>query len=117
MNTITASQLMRMIDGDEEFTLINVLFEEAFRNEHIPGSINLPVDDKYFARKVQELPDVAGDVNHTIVVYCASQQCTASSTAAQTLELAGFTNVHRFEGGMRQWKAAGYPTESGGVRV
>jgi len=117
MNTITATQLKRMIDGNETFELINVLPEDDFRNEHIPGSINLPVADKDFARKVEELPAVAGDMGHKIVVYCANPQCTASPTAAQTLELAGFTNVQRFEGGMRDWKAAGNPVETGHVRA
>jgi rhodanese-related sulfurtransferase len=117
MNTITATQLKRMIDGDESFELINVLSEQDFLKEHIPGSINMPVANKNFASQLEELPAIGGDMNHNIVVYCANTQCTASSTAAQTLERAGFTNVQRFEGGMEEWKAAGYPVESGRVRA
>jgi rhodanese-related sulfurtransferase len=115
MNTITATQLKRMIDADEEFELINVLSEKDFQKEHIPGSMNLPVDRKDLATAADDR--VGGNKAHKIVVYCASAQCDASSKAAQTLERAGFTNVHRYEGGMQEWKNAGYPVESGIVRA
>jgi nucleoside-diphosphate-sugar epimerase/rhodanese-related sulfurtransferase len=115
MNTITATQLKRMIDGDEQFELINVLSEKDFQKEHIPGSINLPVDRKDLATQMDDR--IAGDKAHKIVVYCASTQCDASSKAAQVLERAGFTDVQRYEGGMQEWKNAGHPVESGAVRA
>jgi nucleoside-diphosphate-sugar epimerase/rhodanese-related sulfurtransferase len=115
MNTITATQLKRMIDGDEQFELINVLSEKDFQKEHIPGSSNVPVDRKDLATAVEDR--VSGDKDHKIVVYCASPQCDASSKAAQALERAGFTNVQRYEGGMQEWKNAGHPIESGAVRA
>jgi rhodanese-related sulfurtransferase len=104
-----------MIDGDESFELINVLPESEFRREHIPGSINLPVDDESFARRVEER--VGGDKDRKIVVYCAYEQCQASATAAQTLELAGLTNVSRYELGTLGWKTAGHSMEGGYVRA
>jgi rhodanese-related sulfurtransferase len=115
MATITATQLKRMIDGEETFELINVLSEKDFLKEHIPGSVNVPADSKDFATRINDR--VGDDKDHQIVVYCASTQCQASANAANTLELAGFTNVHRFEGGMQDWKTAGYPVESGHVRA
>jgi rhodanese-related sulfurtransferase len=112
MNTITATQLKRMMDGDESFDLVNVLPEEDFQKQHIPGSINLPVKNHDFVSQVQQR--VGGDKEREIVVYCASKQCDASSTAARNLERAGFTNI---EAGMQGWKEAGHPVDTGAVRA
>jgi rhodanese-related sulfurtransferase len=106
-----------MIDGDDEFGLINVLSESDFLREHIPGSVNIPVADKDFLQRVRELPTVVRDVNRKIVIYCAGPQCKASPTAAKELEKAGFTNVLEYSGGMQEWKNAGYPVESGHIHA
>jgi rhodanese-related sulfurtransferase len=47
----------------------------------------------------------------TIVTYCSSFDCEASTIAAKKLESYGFKNVLEFKGGLKDWKEAGYATE------
>ncbi len=115
MQTITAEQLKDMLDAGEPFKLINVLPEHTFRQEHIPGSINLPVEDENFLHRVQER--IGADKGYPIVVYCASTECDASPKAGQILDEAGFTNIMDFEAGTAGWKDAGYPIETGAAQT
>ncbi|MCB0345374.1 MAG: rhodanese-like domain-containing protein [Bdellovibrionales bacterium] len=83
------------------FALINVLPANYFAMEHIPNSINVPVDD---------LDTLKGrfDTEKEIIVYCASAECDASEKAVRKLKGLGFTNVKDFEGGTQAWKEAGH---------
>lgn len=112
MQAITRNQLKAMLDGGEDFHLINVLPEKDFREAHIPGSVNIPVEDKNFEK---EVTDLVGSKDRTIVVYCASLQCDASPTAAKKLDAAGFTKVLDYEAGIEDWQQADLPVESGAV--
>lgn len=77
---------------------VNVLSEGMHNKDHIPGSINIPVDD------IEELaPKVLPDKSQHIVVYCANADCSASPKAAQKLESMGYENVYDFEGGLEEW--------------
>ena len=62
---------------------------------------------------VAAVEGIAGRKARPIVVYCANKICQASPKAAINLERAGFTDVTDFEGGMAEWKEAGYEVESG----
>ena len=43
MKTITKEELKQMIDNKDEFVLVNVLGKEYFDEQHIKGSINIPI--------------------------------------------------------------------------
>lgn len=101
MKNINRDELKRMNETEhEDFVLINVLKPDAFRQQHIRTSINIPVDDDDFEQLVER---VAADKNRKIVVYCASFDCDASSQAAEKLENAGFKAVYDYEGGTKDW--------------
>lgn len=110
MQTIRARELKTMMDRRDDLTVINVLDREAFDEEHIPGSVNVPLDDDEFLASVEEL---AGGTDETVVVYCASRDCQASPKAARRLTAHGFTDVIDFEGGMAEWKLADFGVASG----
>ncbi|MDY6769312.1 MAG: rhodanese-like domain-containing protein [Candidatus Nanohaloarchaea archaeon] len=105
VDTISRDELKEKMDAGEDFTLVNVLSPEQFEQEHIPGSINIPLDEVE-----QEFPD-RFDRDDDIVVYCASPSCSASPKAAEKLDSMGFTNVADYEGGLSDWKER-YETES-----
>ncbi len=105
VETITRDALKQKMDSGEEFTLVNVLSPEQFEREHIPGSVNIPLD------QVEEEFPKQFDEDDDIVVYCASPSCQASPKAAEKLDSMGFTNVKDYEGGLSDWKEE-YPTES-----
>src|SRR3989338_8559146 len=99
MKTVNYSQLIKMIEpGKNHPILINTLPKEDFLKNHIPGSINIPA-----SQITQTAPQLFAK-HDWIVVYCANPKCTASHTAAEELEQAGFENVYRFVGGLEEWK-------------
>ncbi len=107
METIETEDLKKMMDDDEDFELINVLGREQFEMKHIPGSVNVPVDDDFEDKIKEKYPDK----DAKIVVYCASKDCQASPKAAKKLEQMGYSNVYDYEGGIKEWEEAGNKTE------
>jgi rhodanese-related sulfurtransferase len=89
---------------NEGYALVNVLGSEQYRQEHIPGSINIP-------REQMEEFEKHFDREKKIVVYGASPDCSASQEAAETLTRSGFQHVYDYEGGMSDWREAGNPVE------
>ena len=106
MKTISAEELKKKLDANEEFELVNVLPKEYFDKKHIPKSKNLSVED-IDEKAAEALPDKAKE----IVVYCANTQCQASPNAAKKLEALGYTNVADYEDGVTGWEEAGYDLE------
>lgn len=110
MNILTRNELKKKQDNREDFLLLNVLSEDAFRKAHIPGSQNAPVSGNEFLQKVATLAGPQGK-GRPIVTYCAGFHCDASKEAANRLAVAGYTQVAAFEGGLEDWANAGYPIE------
>ena len=108
MQTIDRNALKKTLDEGKDVTILNVLSEDDYRKEHIRGSENIPLEDENFETEVETLLE---SKDKPVIVYCASVDCSASRTAAEKLENAGFTNVSAYEGGMRDWKETGYPVE------
>jgi rhodanese-related sulfurtransferase len=104
--TISREELKAKLDAGEKFFLVNVLSPGAFRREHIPGSMNVPVSQ--VERRAREL----WNVDDEIVVYCSNSACEASPMAAASLDSLGYRHVADYEGGIEDWKEAGYPVES-----
>jgi rhodanese-related sulfurtransferase len=100
MNTLTARELRKMRDADEEFLLVNTLPADNFAATKIPGAINIAEQDADFVDRVEKK---AGGKDKPVVVYCASMQCNSSTNGAEKLEQAGFTNVFDFEAGAEGW--------------
>lgn len=89
---------------NNKLLLINVLDKDAYNDCSIPGSINIAYN------KLQEATrPMAKDTE--IIVYCGSYECSASKEAWHILDQAGFTNIWAYEGGMREWKQSGKPTQ------
>jgi len=104
MRTVETEDLRLMVENGRDFTLINVLSPRQFRQQHIPGSINIPLASETF---VQQALDAAGSLNAPVVVYCAGIECDASDKAAEKLEAAGFRNLYVYEGGIEAWEESG----------
>lgn len=100
---IAKEELLEKI-GSQDYVILNVLAPHAYRRIHIKNSRSVPFD------KVEagELGDV--DMSKKVVTYCASYTCNASRKAAAILREKGY-NVMAYEGGIKEWAEAGYPTE------
>src|SRR5579883_895971 len=101
MQTVSKSQLKQWIDQKQDLLLTDVLPQEHFQKQHIPGAINIPIKDN--ADFVKNVSQHVASKDQRIVVYCLNTQCPLSKEAAQKLESAGFTNVQAFEEGVEGW--------------
>ncbi len=106
---IDRKELKEKIDRRDNFKLVMVYTDWAFRMKHIPGSIHIPLafgaDDRLRELKLDD----------EIVVYCTSQDCAASKLSYRILKARGYTNVRRYAGGIYDWEEAGYPLEGEAV--
>ena len=64
--TISREELREKIDRGDEFILIDVLDEQFYQHSHLPGAINLPLEEIETAK--EKVPDKSAE----IVVYCMS---------------------------------------------
>lgn len=105
MNTINAHDLKNRIENSQETLVVDVLPTEHYESGHIPGATNVPLGVDHFTDAVHE---IAESKEQPVVVYCANTECDLSPKAAEQLEKAGFRHVTDFEGGIEEWKAAGF---------
>jgi rhodanese-related sulfurtransferase len=82
----------------DEHILLDVRTPEEFANGHIPGAININVEE--LSTRMSEIPS-----DLPVVVYCRSGN--RSATAAAMLSGQGYT-VYDL-GGIIDWQAAGLP--------
>ncbi len=65
---ITAEQLKTKIDAGEKLMLLNALSDIEFQDKHIPGSINIPLQEITIAENLPE------DKDQLIVTYCLGRK-------------------------------------------
>ena len=106
INTISTEELKQRLEQSDRLEFWNVLTDEYFSGEMIPGSRRVALDR--IGRETHE-QDLSKEAE--IVVYCAGPHCPQSASAAQKLADFGFTNVRAYEGGLEEWKNAGYSIE------
>jgi ArsR family transcriptional regulator len=82
---------------------------EFYKMGHIPGSLNLPMEDFENAFRKLE-PKLRG--SYDIIVYCAGYGCEASHIVTRQLKEKGVHAVILNEG-WPAWEDAGYPTREG----
>lgn len=102
---ISLDELLEIIVNEEHFKLVEVLGEENFKQGHLPGAINIPVD------KLENLASKYLSKNDKIVVYCASYACHASTNAAEILLEMGYKKTLDFKGSKKLWVESGLELE------
>ncbi|WP_287584623.1 rhodanese-like domain-containing protein [Candidatus Borrarchaeum sp.] len=104
---ISIEKLLEMQANDQDFKLIDVLSENSYNESHIPGAINIPVDnlneDTLLEKQITQ--------EDTIIVYCASYACPKSTKAAKRLLEMGYKKTFDFKAGKREWRRAGLQLE------
>lgn len=108
MKTISRHDLKTMMDEGRDFSLVEVLSPESFKEYHLPGAKNVPLGEDFDSRIQQELPNKS----QPVVVYCKDTECTASPAAAKKMDRLGYQHVLDYEAGKVDWKQAGLPVES-----
>ena len=98
---VTPNELQTMLKN-KDFVFINV---------HIPFAGNIPSTDLSipYDQIEQNLAQLPAEKDAKIVLYCSSGRM--SQIAAEELVSLGYTNIWNLEGGMVDWKQAGFELE------
>jgi rhodanese-related sulfurtransferase len=97
VETVSADELTRRMAAGE-VTLLDVRPTTEYAAGHLPGAINIPVDE--LADRLAELP--AGT---DVVAYCRGPYCVFAHDAVRLLHAHGRTAVRLGEG-VTEWRIA-----------
>ncbi|MBW3660317.1 MAG: rhodanese-like domain-containing protein, partial [Gemmatimonadetes bacterium] len=103
---VDPAQVREWQESGEPFILVDARDPVQFRQERIPGAINVPYVD---IRAGGDLPPR----DARVVLYCSDPSCPISQFAYDALQRLGYTNLYDMRAGLQGWKAAGYPTQIG----
>lgn len=92
---ISQDQAKQMMEEEKEFLLVDVRTKEEFEEGHIPGAINLPVEEIGDSQ-----PQLLPNKDQVLLLYCRSGR--RSQEAANKLANMGYTKVYEF-GGIMDW--------------
>lgn len=95
----------RMLDQNEEFTLIDVREESEFAKGRLPGAVH--VGKGVIERDIEK---VVPNPETPLVLYCGGG--FRSALAGDALKKMGYSNILSMDGGWSGWNAAGYPVEN-----
>jgi rhodanese-related sulfurtransferase len=104
VRTLSTEELQQRLDQGDRPQFWNVLTNQYFTGELIPGSRRVPLDT--IGRDTTAIPKDA-----EIITYCGGSRCPQSTQAAQRLIELGYTNVRAYKEGLDGWKAAGRSVE------
>jgi rhodanese-related sulfurtransferase len=99
VNTAAGFQLR-----EEGAFVLDVRQPDEWNEAHIPGATLIPLDQ--LETRLSEVP-----TDQKVLVYCRSGN--RSKEGRDILLDAGFEQVTSMSGGIKEWSAAGYPTQSG----
>ncbi|MBD3272254.1 MAG: rhodanese-like domain-containing protein [Elusimicrobia bacterium] len=102
---ISRQEMIILFCTGKKVKLIDVLSREHYNQEHISGSLSLPLDTLEHTA-----PEIL-DKNDLIITYCANNQCIASSKAAEKLEKMGYKNVYDYKAGLQDYRNANLPLD------
>lgn len=98
VNTVAAMK------GKEGVVVLDVREDDEYAEAHIPGVLHIPMG-QVMNRKAEFIDA------KSVFVSCRSGN--RSGRVVDALRAQGHTHVHNMAGGIRAWKAAGLPVESG----
>ena len=98
-NSISVDQLDQLLNKTSQpVFLIDLMSREEFARAHIPGAVNIPVEE--LKDRVAEIPD-----GSEIIVAC-KRGLMKSDIALKQLHESGFKNARKVEGGIMGWFAS-----------
>ena len=101
---INADELNALLSGGRPLQIVDVRSGAEWRRSHIPGAVNVPVNE--LKARVTSLQL---DAQQPIVAICLSAH--RSIPAVRLLKAQGFENTVQLKGGMLTWWSRDYPTE------
>lgn len=102
---INADQLVEMQKNTDGLIVIDSRGGKWFDNRLIEGAIHLSADKT----DAEHLAKIAPAKDTPIAFYCSSVECPASKAAAHQAHDAGYTNLYKYPGGLKDWEEKGLP--------
>ena len=99
---LDASQLLQRQQAGQAPVLVDVRGADEYRDGHIAGALNIPVDQLASRAGVLGVPR-----DSEIVVYCVSGKRAAR--AQETLTSMGYTHVRLLDGSLNTWRQRRLP--------
>lgn len=98
---ISPAEYQSQFGVDADHILLDVRTPEEFASGHIPGAVNIAVDQ--LPQRLSEVPQ-----DRPVVVYCHSGN--RSGQAAQILDRTGYAQIYDL-GGIVTWAQQGFPVQ------
>lgn len=95
---------------DGKTLVIDVRDDISYARGHVPRALSLP-HRRFDARYAQLKSRLEADRDQSILLYCGSTYCDASTAVQARLQALGYTDVTVFPDGWAAWETAGYPEE------
>jgi rhodanese-related sulfurtransferase len=96
-------QTRRLLDGGAQ--VVEVLPKSAWREQHLPGAVSIPLPQMRKGALKGLDPDAP------TVVYCYDHECDLSSRGAALLEHFGFSRVYDYSDSKTAWLGCGLQAE------
>jgi len=111
---VSPKDLKARMDTGEDLLVVDVRSPREFtsRTGHVPGSLNLPLDQ--IGQRLATLTE--GDGGADILgtpVFVMCQTASRAAHAARVMKKAGFRNLSVVSGGLSAWRGHGLPTSQG----
>jgi rhodanese-related sulfurtransferase len=98
----TVDDVKAKLDRGDKLLLVDVREESEYAKDHLPGAVSL--GKGIIERDIEaRVPDTLAP----LILYCGGG--FRSALAADNLQAMGYTNVLSMDGGIRDWRAKGYP--------
>jgi len=106
MTTLISRTELHALVAEQTVTVVDALPAHYYRQQHLPGAVNLVEDDV-----TEHAAAVLPDRDATVVTYCSNAACGNSKAVAARLEKLGYTDVRTYRDGIQDWVEAGLPVE------
>ncbi|MBP6335917.1 MAG: rhodanese-like domain-containing protein [Bacteroidia bacterium] len=103
ITSISAPDFKKLVDSNSG-VLLDVRTPEEYAEGHIKGALNIDYRNENFKQEIEKL-----DKSKNYNVYCRSGG--RSMNAATIMTEMGFKNTTNLEGGIIDWKAAGFEVQ------
>ncbi len=108
---VGTDELNTWVQDAEDLIIIDTMPSDFYAKGHVPAALNAVMPktglaDATDAEKAAFAELLGDDLDKKIVIYCGFTACGRSDAGASYAVELGYTNVHRYPGGIIAWRDA-----------
>ena len=104
---IGTQELEAIIQGNQDYTLVDARPGKRFGDGHIPTAISIFAKD--LEKNLDKLPQ---DKSKLLIFYCGGPTCPYTGMSIKIAQQHGYTNVKGYQAGLPTWKKAKKPVHA-----